>query len=257
MTATVTTGPGVAAPHERRVLSPFAIQRGIDARRAIRLPPDPFWLWDTPLDGSRPSEESIAVARSIAIQIDGAPIDDHVGGLASAPVEDLRALRSEGGRILFAPTFVAAVDSIDANRLRGRPIHPATRAQYVEMDRFPHRYFGAYDRELHAMIFTGSDLPLNYERISLHELGHARTLRPAYRRAALRADLLQGLPREIETLLEAYGNGADRELIRELVLEVLAEGYVWIQLGRGAELPLQLVDAVWGLLNGGDLAGPR
>jgi hypothetical protein len=245
----------VADPHPpSRFDRPVAITaKQLDPCKAVRRPPDPFDLLEAPFEGLRTSEESVDVAMSMALSIDGTAVDDHVGGLAAAPPDDLRRFQLEGGRILFARTFIDAATSPVADRLRHAPLDDLARYEYEAMDAQPEHHFGAYDSKMHSIIFTASALPLNYERVSLHELGHARTLRGAHRTAFTRPDLLVGLPREIARLLGAYPQGGSREAVRERVLEALAEAYVWIIVGRHEELPMPLVDAVWGLLHGGFL----
>jgi hypothetical protein len=251
MTTTATRAKDVDLGAEAFAVRAPIVQGAIDVRRSIRRPPDPFSLLDTPADGLRRTDEAFEVAESIACSVDGAQIDSsYLAGLSTAPAEDLETFKDERGRILFGSSFAAAADSQVANQIRRRPIDPANLSAYKEMDRFPNRYFAAYDQELHAILFTEAAPQLNHERVTLHELGHALTLRPAYRVAHLRVDLLHRLPREIDDLLTAYPQGADRAAIRERVLEVLAEGYAWLIVGRHRELPGAVYDAVWSLRSG-------
>ena len=105
--------------------------------------------------------------------------------------------------------------------------------------------FGAYDEELDWIIFTGSVPVIDSERLILHEFGHAMTVPFWSRRAHLRADLLLGLPGQIDDVLRQYQQGDELIAIRERVLEVLAEAYAWMCLGRWSELPGRLQWIVW------------
>jgi hypothetical protein len=231
-----------------------SIVQARDALGPIRMPPDPFALLDVPLEGCRPSMESIAAARELSISIDGASvIDEHVLALAVAPTHDLHRLKWSNCAIMFANSFLAAADSEEANWRRQGPLREESRRYYESLDLVASDVFGLYDQEIHALIFTPVAYPINHERVTLHELGHALTMRSAYRVAHLRSDLLCGLPPLIQEFLTAYPQGSDRASVRERVLEVLAEAYVWTIVGRWAELPSSVQDALHGVLNGSDL----
>jgi hypothetical protein len=215
----------------------------------IRLPLQPWTRLDIPTDCLRPHEESVTLARSIAVCVGGASVSSaHLEALAVAPVPDLTRLKRTHGRIIFAETFHAAITSEESDRYRGHPVHPATASEYSALDAHQAGVPGVYDREIHALIFPTTFEPVDHERVMLHELGHALTLRRSYRRAHLRTDLLLGLPPQIDLLLRAYPQGDDREAIRERVLEVLAEGYAWIVLGRWQELPGPVMQELQDLL---------
>jgi hypothetical protein len=203
---------------------------------------------------SPPCEASYQLARSLALSIDGTTIlDEHVGSLAVAPVHDLQSFAQSRGRILFAESFVAAATSDIANIRRGMPLDAAGRQDYARWDAKPGHVFGLYDPQIHSLIFTTQTMPLNHERVTLHELGHALTLRNAWQFAHLRADVLIDLPKPIAALLDNYAQGDRREAVRERVLEALAEAYVWTVVGRWRELPPALFSALHGLLTNGAL----
>ena len=58
-----------------------------------------------------------------------------------------------------------------------------------------------------------------------------------------RSSLLENLPPEIDSHIRhrGYGPDGDPETLRQRVNEVLAEAYVFIVVGRGAELPFAVV----------------
>jgi hypothetical protein len=225
-----------------------------DPLGAVRLPPDPFALLDVSLDGFRPNEASYRLATCLAVSIGGAAIlDEHVCSLAVAPEPDLRAFSGSRGRIFFAESFLAAATSDEANVRRGMPLDTAARRDYARWDASNGHVFGLYDPQIHALIFTLQATPLNHEHVTLHELGHALTIRGAWNTAHLRADLLEDLPQPIATLLDNYARGDGREAVRERVLEALAEAYVWWVVGRWRELSQPLFGALHGLLTTGEL----
>ena len=221
----------------------------------VRLPPDPFSLMDVATDATRPTEMSYELARSLAICVgETGLLDAHLISLAVAPQQNLQTFAQSRGTIFFAETFLQAVCSDEANFRRGGPVDPAVRHRYADFDRAGERIFGVYDPQMHSLIFTPQATPANHERVTLHELGHALTLRAAYRVAHLRSDLLRGVPWEIGMVLAAYPQGHDREAVRERVLEVLAEAYVWTVVGRWRELPMPLFDALYAILGGAILS---
>lgn len=227
-----------------------------DPLRAVRRPPDPFSLLDTAADALRVNEHSLVIARSLVQSIDGAPVDEALlGALAVVPPNNLSSFKRRGGRIFFADTFLAAAESDQANQRRGRPLDAAVRNEYRGLDRAGDHLFGIYDQEFDALVFTGLARPLNHERVMLHEFGHAMTVRDWYRVAHLRADLLLDLPQQIQELLKAYPQGSGHEALRERVLEVLADAYVWVLVGRWAELPPRLLFLMQGVV-AGDQLGP-
>lgn len=226
-----------------------------DPLGAVRLPPDPFSLLDVPMDAARPSEASYRLAQALAVQVNGAEVlQEHLRSLSAAPEHDLRLFSETRGRIFFADNFVAAATSDEANFRRGMPLDASARRDYGRWDRRPGHVFGLYDPQIHALIFTSQATPLNHERVTLHELGHALTLRGAWELAPLRPDVLQGLPKPIALLLDNYAQGENREAVRERVLEALAEAYAWSVLGRYRELPRPLLIALQQILTSGTLS---
>jgi hypothetical protein len=226
-----------------------------DPLGAVRLPPDPFALLDVSVDGMRPSEASYRLAQSLCLRIDGARIlEEHVQSLAVVPEHDLRRFAFSSGRIFFAESFVAAATCDAANVRRGMPLDAAARRDYGRWDASSGHIFGLYDPLIHALIFTPQSVPLNHEHVSLHELGHALTMRFAWDIAHLRPDLLLDLPQPIHALLQNYAQGQGREAVRERVLEALAEAYVWSIVGRWRELPQALFDALHSILTTGHLS---
>jgi hypothetical protein len=212
--------------------------------RPIRRPPDYFAPLDRTGDAFPPDEQTFHGARAVAGAIGDADIDERLlRWLSQVPLTDMRAFARRGGRIVFASSFLGAANGDEANRRRGRPLDPATYSAYADFDRTA--VFGAYDDELDWMIFTGSARSIDGERLVLHEFGHAMTVPLWMRRAHLRADLLLGLPTQIDDVLKQYRQGDDMIAIRERVLEALAEAYAWMCLGRWSELPERLRSIVW------------
>lgn len=222
-----------------------------DPLRAVRRPPDPFSLMDVPLDGACPSEESLAIARSLAVSVDGVPIDERfVSPLAFVPVGNLRAFKLRGGEIAFARSYLEAIDSDYGNERRGYPLNEAALAMYRRFDQPRPPVYGLFDPPMDALIFSNAVTPVNHERVVLHEFGHAMTVALAHV-AHLRSDLLVGLPEQINEFLRGYppGNHSDEIRVRVRVLEALAEAYVWALVGRFSELPPRLHSIVHGVLS--------
>lgn len=215
-----------------------------DPLRPIRRPPDYFAPLDRTADAFPADEGTFRAACAAAHPIGDADIDEKLlQWLSQVPLTDMRAFARRGGRIVFASSFLAAADGDEANRRRRRPLHPVTYSTYADFDRTP--VFGAYDGELDWMIFTGSAASIDGERLVLHEFGHAMTVPHWIQRAHLRADLLLGLPAQIDDVLKQYPQGDDIIAVRERVLEALAEAYAWMCLGRWSELPGRLRWIVW------------
>jgi hypothetical protein len=246
--AAVASKPAAQRPNQvglASIRSPFG---------ALRLPPDPLSMLDVSGSGSRQCQESYELACSMAVAIGTARVlDEHIGSLAAAPPADLLAFRRERGSILFANSFLGAVTSDEANVRRGRPLNPARHGDFQYFDARRERVFGLYEPELHALLFTPHAVPLNHERVTLHELGHARTWRGAYRLAHLRIDLLDGLPPDIAALVAHYAQGDGTESLQIQVLEALAEAYAFCVVGRSDELAAHMLVAVQSLVAGDPL----
>jgi hypothetical protein len=198
-------------------------------------------LLDTTLDACRASDLTYTVARSLTETVQSAKVDDClVGSLSVVPANNMREFAHRQGRIIFADSFLGAAESDLAAQRRARPLDPTVRQAYIELDQDAERIFGIYDQEFDALVFTGRATPLNYERVVVHEFGHAMTVPAWYRVAHQRSDLLLDLPRQINDLLRAYPQDANPDAVRERVLEVLADAYVWMLVGRWQELPTRL-----------------
>lgn len=220
----------------------------------VRRPLDPFALREMPMDGCRVSEESLRLALRMGSSVDESEVnEDLLNALAIAPVAHLRLFSHAGGRILFGRTFVAVATSDEANRMRGRPISDRDLATFIEYDAAGANVLGLYDGGTNALLFTATAQAADAERIILHELGHALTVALAERRAHLRSDLLRQLPSELLTFLRPYAQGNGRMEVAERVLEVLAEAYVWLVVGRGEELSPDLLSALMEMLDGDEL----
>lgn len=245
------TRPGNGGSYDSRPASGRIIQLvprqplGVrDSLRPIRRPPDYFARLDRTADAFPADERTFRAARALAEPIGDADVDEPLlRWLAQVPLTDMRAFARRGGRIIFASSFLAAAAGDEADRRRRRPLHPVTLAAYEDFDRTP--VFGAYDEELNWIIFTGSARSIDSERLILHEFGHAMTVPLWSRRAHLRADLLLGLPGQIDDVLMQYRQGDDLIAVRERVLEALAEAYAWMCMGRWSELPGRLRSIVW------------
>lgn len=225
------------------------IHKSRDPLGAVRRPPDPFALGDICTDAVRPSEASYQLARSLAVQVDGVDLlEEHLCSLAVAPEQDMLSFQHARGTIFFAETFVAAATCVQAGFRRGAPLDRNARARYEEFDADRGRVFGVFDPGMNALIFTSQAIPANHERVTLHELGHALTLPAMYRSAHLHPELLEDIPAQIADMLCAYPQGSGRAAVRERVLEVLAEAYVWTVVGRWRELPSGLFCALQGIL---------
>lgn len=225
-----------------------------DPLRAVRRPPDPHSLMAVCFDGLPVSEEALRTATTLAQAVGTVSVDRRlVGPLAYVPLNNLIAFKRRGGQILFAKSYLSAVDSDDANIRRGYPLTEAQRRMYAEFDDPTPPVYGLYDPELDALVFSTALEPINHEHLVLHEFGHAMTFHAWHPIAHQRADLLFGLPSQIADLLDLYPPGADRQTISMRVLEVLAEAYVWTIVGRFSELPGRLGGIAQDVLAGQDL----
>lgn len=206
---------------------------------------------DVSLDGARANEESFRLARSLAVPLEGAHIDDGlIDPLTYVPVHNIAEFCRRGGKILFAGSYSTAVRSDYASERRGYPLSSAAVRMYQEFDDPRRPVYGLYDAPLDALVFSNALAPKNHERLVLHEFGHAMTVNEWSSIAHQRSDLLFGLPEQIDDLLRNYAAGDSPNEIRERVLEVLAEAYVWALVGRFAELPGRLSAIIQGVLAG-------
>lgn len=204
--------------------------------RATRRSSDPFDFGLECAPGSRPSRESWIVARRMAVVLGThAPVvNRYIAALSYAPKEHLERLRKRGTRVLFGPTIADALGSDWAAEHRGWPLTAAElwelRVHYSEADTA-----AVYDSELDLLVLPTGYAARDLERIVLHELGHALT----FGRVSCRPNLLQGLPPEITRHVRncGYGEDSDPATIRHRTLEVLAEAFVFVVVGRAEELP--------------------
>jgi len=81
----------------------------------------------------------------------------------------------------------------------------------------------------------------------LHELGHALTMSLANPRAALLEDLPSSIAKHLRH--HEYGSDNPTEALRVQVNEVLAEAYVYLVVGRGSELPMELLSDLMFILS--------
>ncbi|MEA2189625.1 MAG: hypothetical protein QOK16_4636 [Solirubrobacteraceae bacterium] len=205
-------------------------------------------------DGLPVSEEALRTANTLVQPVGTASVDLRlIEPLAYVPLNNLIAFKKRGGQILFAKSYLSAVDSDDANVRRGYPLTEAQRRMYAEFDEPKPPVYGLYDPELDALVFSTALEPINQEHLVLHEFGHAMTFHAWQLIAHQRADLLFGLPPQIADLLELYPAGGELQAISTRVLEVLAEAYVWTVVGRFSELPGRLGRIVQDVLAGQNL----
>jgi len=226
--------------------TPFAASGG--GGRTIRPAVDPLSLGIYTLSGTRPRPESRDLAQRLAKGFGKeAPIvDRYLDALSYAPPEHLAILVRRRAHILLAPTIADALNSEWAATHRGRDLTPD------ELWTLKTAYSSAagtaavYEPALDVLVLPTSYAALDLERAVLHELGHALTMADATFRPAL----LRGLPPEIEVHVrnQAYSEGSDRESLRPRVFEALAEGYVFLVVGRAEELPHQLVSELMFIL---------
>lgn len=107
-----------------------------------------------------------------------------------------------------------------------------------------------FDPVLNLLVFPTHYVARDLERVVLHELGHALTMSLANPRPAL----LENLPAEIDRHLSrgGYGVRGQAEALRGQVYEVLAEAYVFLVVGRGAELSMPLLSDLMFILSAVD-----
>jgi hypothetical protein len=215
----------------------------------IRPQPDPFSLLTDPAPGSRASEKSRLIARKLSLLVgeEAKVIDRYLDVLAMAPPEHLQLLLRRGVRIVFAPTIPHALLS-EAAAARRQVQPSAAERLRLRAEYSPESGTAAvFDPNLDFLIFPTHYVARDLERVVLHELGHALTMTLANPRAAL----LEGLPAAIERHIRdrAYGPDGDPETLRLRVNEALAEAYVYVVVGRDAELPMALLSDLFFILS--------
>lgn len=187
---------------------------------------------------SRSCPESRQVARRIS-EVVGSPapiIELYLDALSFAPASHMELLERRDAQIVFAPTVADALVSDRAAERRGRvlDLHETWR---VRVDYGPRsQVAGAYDPDTDWLIFPTGYATRDLKRLTLHELGHALTLK----RATVRTSMLQGLPSRVHRHVFSDGyvvEGDPQQTLRQRVLEALAEGYRYVIDGRGDELP--------------------
>jgi hypothetical protein len=187
---------------------------------------------------ARSSLESRESARAISDVIGSwAPIiDRYLDALSFAPGQHLTLLTERGVRIVFAPTVADALTSESAAQRRGRALD-LYETWRIRVEYGPDAgVAGVFDPETELLIFPTGYACRDLKRLTLHELGHALTLK----RAVVRRSLLDNLPVRLQRHVFSDGYEVPNDpvqTLRQRVLEALAEGYVYIVEGRGAELP--------------------
>jgi hypothetical protein len=211
--------------------------------RLRRMPVDPLSIHVVATPGTRQTEESWRLARGMATVLgpEVPVIERYLAALSSAPLQHMDLLRRRGTRILFSPTIAHGLASAWAADRRGRELSPAEiweiHIRYPEVDTA-----AVYDSDIDALVLPTSYVARDIERIVLHELGHALTLG----HVTVRASLLLDLPRDIacHALDPRYGDPADPATLERRVNEVIAESYVFLAVGREAELPADVLSEV-------------
>jgi hypothetical protein len=187
---------------------------------------------------ARSSPDSRQSALAIADVIGAwAPIIDHyLDALSFAPRAHVGLLTERGARIVFAPTVADALTSERAAERRGRPLDLYESWQ-VRVEYGPDAgVAGVYDPDTDWLVFPTAYCCRDLKRLTLHELGHALTVK----RAAMRECLLERLPVRLHRHVFSSGYEVPddpAQTLRHRVLEALAEGYIYVIEGRSAELP--------------------
>lgn len=190
---------------------------------------------------SRSSVESRQVARELALVIgqDAPVIEHYLDALSFAPASHLEQLARREAAIVFSPTIADALTSDRAANRRGRLL------DLVEIARARDQYgpgsgvAAVYDPDTDWLVFPTAYCSYNLKRTTLHELGHALTVK----RAEIRPSLLERLPRTLgRHVFSAHYvvDGDPDATMRNRVHEALAEGYILLISGRGDELPAVL-----------------
>jgi hypothetical protein len=163
-------------------------------------------------------------------------IECYLDALSFAPAAHMALLTRRGARIVFAPTVADALVCDQAAERRGRvlDLHETWR---LRVEYGPEAgVAGVYDPDTDWLVFPTSYTTTNLKRLTLHELGHALTLK----RATVRSSLLEGLPTRVHRHVFSAGYEVEDDpgqTLRQRVLEALAEGYTYVVAGRDHELP--------------------
>jgi hypothetical protein len=230
--------------------STLAVHEVLDAGGGhVRRDVDPFSVRSEAPPGIRPSERSWQIARSVSMRMGerARVIDRYLSALSHAPANHLQVLRRRDAAIVFAPTIPEAIASEWAVQRRRRRLSPRElfklRTEYSQRSGTA----GVYDPEIDALVFPTTYVAEDAERVALHELGHALTSQ----KAIVRDSLLTKLPAEIAahvTGLPCAGL-TPHETLRAKVLEALADGYVFLVVGRHEELPQDLMSELLFILH--------
>jgi hypothetical protein len=215
----------------------------------VRPQRDPFSLLTESSPGTRISERSRLFARNIAILVgEEAPvIDRYLDVLALAPPEHLDLLRRRGTRIVFAPTIPHALLSSIATDRRGREPTANERLQLRTKYSPESGTAAIFDPSLNLLVFPTHYVARDLERVVLHELGHALTMSLANPRVALLEELPPSIAKHVSH--HEYGSENPTEALRIKVNEALAEAYVYLVVGRGSELPVELLSDLMFILS--------
>lgn len=210
----------------------------------VRPAPDPFSTGADVIDGFRPSEEAWLIARRMSTRIgeDRPVIERYLDAFSVAPASHLRTLERRGARILFAPTIYHGLVSEWATERRQRQLSASEKFQIRTECSPESRTAAVYDESIDAIVLPTTYGANDLEHVVLHELGHALTVASA----SVRRSLLNDLPAEIFEHLRAarYGTCDPGSILRAQVLEVLADAYVFVAVGRAGELSPALLSEI-------------
>lgn len=225
--------------------------------RRVRRDVDPFGIGDHAPDGSRVSQGAYVVARHIS-RVFGdltAVVGRYWEALARASEQDLLRLRRNGVEIVFAPTIASALRTPWATARRGRALTAQELTRVADEFGENSRAAAAYFSDVRALVLPTAYCAEDLEHVVLHELGHALTMSGAAPVACNSGHLLEGLPNEVREHLAHYPQGRSPAAVAERVLEALAEAYVFLVVGRAAELPAPLVSALLSIM--GEMDSPH
>jgi hypothetical protein len=174
-------------------------------------------------------------------------IDLYLEALAAAPAAHLELLARRGAAIIFAPTIPHALDSERAATRRGRKLTARERLDNRRAFSPESKTVAVYDPEIDALILPTSYTIEDRERVVLHELGHALTMK----RATDKPSLLRGLSRDIaaHVFSEPYRGRDDAETRLQRIYEVLAESYVYWLSDREGEISADVMSELIFILN--------